>query len=74
MRGGGDVAYIAPDDPALTDGWYAVERDAASLWRWSDGDATIALPFSVRASVLEVEIGISLAYPVADAVAGARAA
>ncbi len=32
---------IAADHPALADGWHDIERDATSLWRWTDGAAAI---------------------------------
>ena len=39
-----DGGAIALDDPRLSSGWHAVETDAAGLsWRWTDGDAVLAL-------------------------------
>jgi hypothetical protein len=46
---------VALDDPRLTDGWWDVERDAATTWRWTDGDA--ALPFADGPATIEVLVG-----------------
>ena len=52
---------IAPDDPCLTDGWWAAEHDATAAWRWTDGDA--ALPRTDDFTIVEVLIGATPAYP-----------
>ncbi len=62
LHGPSEVVTLAPDDPALAEGWHAVERDTATMWRWTNGDAVVQLPACDAPVVLEVEVGISLAY------------
>jgi hypothetical protein len=46
---------IAPDHPALTQGWHAAEREGALLWRWTSGDAV--LPFAcAEGGILELRV------------------
>lgn len=53
---------IPLDDPALTIGWWDVERHGATLARWTDGDAL--LPLGARgARLLEITAGCQDAYP-----------
>jgi hypothetical protein len=59
-----DVVDIAPDDPRLGEGWWAAEHDAAASWRWTDGDA--ALPPTDNFAILEVLIGETPLYPLAE--------
>ena len=61
LRHGVAQTDIALDDPRIAGGWRAVERDAASIWRWTDGAALLPLP--AGGAVLEVRLGESLAYP-----------
>jgi hypothetical protein len=64
LRYGTDVVDFAPDDPRLIDGWWAAERDDAATWRWTDGDA--ALPPTDGFAILEVLIGETPPYPLAE--------
>lgn len=60
VRRGMSHRDVAMDDPRLTDGWWDVERDAATMWRWTDGDA--ALPCADGPAIIEVLIGGTLPY------------
>jgi len=64
LRRGTELVDVALDDPSLTDGWWAAERDAAVLWRWTDGDA--ALPPTDDVAVVDVLIGETLPYPITE--------
>jgi hypothetical protein len=64
LRRGTDVVIVAPDDPRLGDGWWAAERDEAAPWRWTDGDA--ALPPTDDFAIVEVLIGETPPYPLAE--------
>jgi hypothetical protein len=64
---GTEVAPIAPDDPPLSTGWWAAERDAREVWRWTSGDARIALPEG--ATMLEVRLVATARYRVDDSAA-----
>jgi hypothetical protein len=39
-----DGVALPLDAPAFGAGWHATERDGARAWRWTDGNAAIALP------------------------------
>jgi hypothetical protein len=67
---GGCHETIALDDPRLGSGWWAPERDDATIWRWTDGDAE--LPHVEGPAMLEIQVGETLPYPLADAGAGGR--
>ncbi len=60
FRNGNDMRDVAMDDPALRQGWWAVESDAGRPCRWTSGEAM--LPFS-GAGVLEVELSAAMLYP-----------
>ena len=66
LRCGTDVVDVAPDDPRLGEGWWAAEHDDATCWRWTDGDA--ALPPTDDFVILEVVIGETPPYPLAEPV------
>jgi hypothetical protein len=57
---GNEVTPIALDNPALAQGWWDVERNARRIWRWTSGDARIALPEG--ATMLEVQLMATAAY------------
>ncbi|HEY5300533.1 MAG TPA: Hint domain-containing protein, partial [Acetobacteraceae bacterium] len=61
LRRGEDARSVPLDHPMLTEGWWAVERDGAAMWRWTDGDAL--LPLEGGAAVLEVEAAGMARYP-----------
>lgn len=56
---------LALDDPRLQAGWWAVEQDGSSLWRWTNGNA--ALPSVAACRMLELRLGEPLAYPIGSA-------
>ena len=58
-----EVTDIALDDPALNDGWWGAEGDNRRVWRWTAGDAAIALPDG--ASTLEVQVVGTMGYSLA---------
>lgn len=39
-----DGTALTLDDPGFGDGFYPVERRDTAAWRWTDGEATLALP------------------------------
>ncbi len=65
---------IPLDDARLGAGWHAPERGGdGAVWRWTDGDAALALPGS---GMLELELAMTAFYWADDEVAhgGRRAA
>jgi hypothetical protein len=51
-----DGEALALDDPGFGDGFYPVERREAAAWRWTNGDATLALPPSDAPRVLTIQL------------------
>jgi Ca2+-binding RTX toxin-like protein len=51
---------IALDDPQLTDGWWEVERNNATMWRWTDGSA--ALPIEGDRLIVEIVVSGTVPY------------
>ncbi len=47
-----EITEIPLDHPALAAGWWQAERDAARLWRWTDGNS--ALPALAGAHMIEI--------------------
>jgi hypothetical protein len=55
-----DGRTVELDDERLTTGWHAVEyADDVPRWRWTDGNAILALG---RTSILDIEIAITGSY------------
>jgi hypothetical protein len=64
LRRDGLVETIPMDHPALGAGWWDLEQDARTHWRWTNGDAAVSVePGSV--GLLEVEIGGTVDYVLA---------
>ncbi|MDE2007258.1 MAG: hypothetical protein KGI51_11870, partial [Rhodospirillales bacterium] len=62
LREGGEAWPVALDDARLGTGWWAVESDGISRWRWTDGRASLGvLP---APSELIVTLGDTVPYPV----------
>lgn len=61
VRSQDELMDIAADHPALSEGWYKAERDAASLWRWTDGNARLPVAAD-SALIVEVHVGITAQY------------
>jgi hypothetical protein len=65
--GASAVQDIAIDHPGLTEGWWAVERDATGMWRWTNGRAVLDLPAgAAEPRILEIRLAGGIAYPVAQ--------
>jgi T5SS/PEP-CTERM-associated repeat protein len=69
LRDDAAATEIALDGPALGRGWWAPERAGTRLWRWTDGDAEIALDDAAQTAgaLLEITVQATHAYPAADA-------
>jgi len=53
----GTALEIPLDHPALSQGWWSVERDGAALRRWTTGGATLTLPSFDGPAILEITAG-----------------
>jgi hypothetical protein len=62
LKCGAHVEAIPLDHPHLLQGWWDVERDCATLGRWTNGSATIPLS-GEGLLVLEIALAGSLDYP-----------
>lgn len=71
VRSGSELSDVALDDPRLADGWWAPERNGASIWRWTNGDATLP-QILAGPVVLDITIGDAGPYPVMQSVRRTR--
>jgi hypothetical protein len=65
VRDAAEVTTIALDDPALSQGWWDVERNGVAMRRWTDGNALLPLPRVPGVSMLEIRAG-GLDYVIGD--------
>lgn len=54
LRGVEGVQEVPLDSPDIAHGWWAVERNGATLRRWTSGEAVLPLPKAGTATILEV--------------------
>jgi hypothetical protein len=62
LRHGTEIEPIPLDDPRLSPGWWDVEHNGATHWRWTGGDAEVLLSREGPA-VLEIEMIGDQDYP-----------
>jgi hypothetical protein len=75
LRGREGMIELPPDHPGLTQGWFRVERDNATMWRWMNGNAIVPVPPMDGPLMVEVHVGMSMNHIVdAAASTGARLA
>jgi hypothetical protein len=60
------VEQIPLDHPSMMRGWHRVEQQDGQLRRWTNGDATIAVPPSAaeHGGVLEIAVSAVMHCPV----------
>jgi Hint domain len=66
VRDSTGVTELPPDHPGLTQGWYRVERDHATMWRWMNGDAVLPIQSADGPAMVEVQVGIAMRHIVED--------
>ena len=64
LQSGCHTRLIALDNPRLTNGWHAPERDHASLWRWTNGRPEIPIPSG--AITLEIVVAGPILYALSE--------
>jgi hypothetical protein len=64
LRGMNELREVPMDHPALTKGWWDIERDGQMMSRWTDGDAVVALPAMDGPIMLEVHLAGKMIYAV----------
>ena len=72
VRDAAGITDIPMDHPGLGDGWHAVERDDATMWRWMNGNAVLALPETAGLATLEVHVGMTMRFAAEDHAAAER--
>jgi hypothetical protein len=70
LRGADDLREIPMDHPALTRGWWTVERDGPMISRWTDGEAVLPLPAMCGAVMLEIHLAGVMTFAVDTVPAG----
>jgi hypothetical protein len=66
VRDSAGLTELPPDHPGLTRGWYGVERDEATMWRWMNGDAVLPIESTDGPAMVEVQVGITMRHVVED--------
>jgi len=66
IRSGNGEIILSADNPALRNGWHDVERLDKSIWRWTDGAATIPWENLASPAVLTVCCSSMDQYPLYD--------
>ncbi|HVC63555.1 MAG TPA: Hint domain-containing protein [Acetobacteraceae bacterium] len=74
VRDSAGLTEIPPDHPGLTQGWHAVERDDATMWRWMNGDAVLPIRPTESPAMVEVQVGIAMRHIVENVAEGRLAA
>jgi len=64
LRGATELCEIPVDQPDLTKGWWAVERDGPAMSRWTDGQAILSLPEIAEDAWLEIHLAEAMTYVV----------
>jgi hypothetical protein len=62
LRGTNELREIPIDHPALTEGWWDVDRDGQVMSRWTNGEATVPLPEMDGHVMLEVHLAGEMIY------------
>jgi len=70
LRGADDLHEVPVDHPALTQGWWAVERDGQMISRWTDGAAALPLPAMRGIVMLEIHLAGAMTFAVDTVPAG----
>ncbi|WP_158925881.1 Hint domain-containing protein [Acidisphaera sp. S103] len=66
IRSGDAETILSADHPALQGGWNDAEQSGATMWRWTDGSATIPWDNVNGAAVLTIRCTPIDQYPVYD--------
>jgi hypothetical protein len=56
VRAGAKVLEFAADHKSLEDGWHPVEQGEGGVWRWTTGNAGLALPAELRTGSIMVDL------------------
>jgi Hint domain len=56
VRAGTKVLEFAADHQSLQDGWHPVEQGEDGMWRWTTGNAGLAIPAKLRTGSITVDL------------------
>jgi hypothetical protein len=56
VRAGAKVLQLAADHQSLQDGWHPAEQGEDGMWRWTTGNAGLAIPAELRAGNITVDL------------------
>ena len=62
VRGTAAVTEYPTDHPALSEGWFGVEGDGSTIWRWTNGNASLPTTTNEDPLILEVQFGPRHSY------------
>jgi hypothetical protein len=65
LRSTDKVQEIPVNGPALTAGWWDIEREGDGLCRWTKGEASLPLPVFNGPALLEIDVSDTIDYVVA---------
>ncbi|MBV8455537.1 MAG: Hint domain-containing protein [Acetobacteraceae bacterium] len=56
---GAKVLELAADHQSLQDGWHPVEQGDGGMWRWTTGNAGLAIPAQLRTGSITVDLHLT---------------
>jgi Hint domain len=59
VRAGAKVLEFAADHQSLQDGWHPVEQGESGMWRWTTGNAELAIPAELRSGSITVDLHLT---------------
>jgi hypothetical protein len=62
VQGAADVTEYPPDHPTLSEGWFGVEGRGSTIWRWTNGNASLPITTNEDPLILEVQVALAHAY------------
>jgi hypothetical protein len=62
VRGPEGVTDYPADHPVLSEGWFGVEGDAGTTWRWTNGNASLPITNNKDPLIIEVQVAMRHAY------------
>ena len=74
VQGPAAVTEYPVDHPVLSEGWFGVEGDGSTIWRWTNGNASLPITTNKDPLILEVQIAVSHTYVLGPMSSARRAA
>jgi hypothetical protein len=62
VQGPAAVTEYPVDHPALSEGWFGVEGRGSTIWRWTNGDASLPITTNEDPLIIEVQVALAHAY------------